>query len=83
VLFREYIACHGVIRRLHSDQGVTLNNQLTLELCKARKIYKARTTAYARLGNVMVERSSKIGQRKAILEALDVHDKENWDELLT
>jgi len=72
-----------VIRRLHSDQGVAFDNQLMLGLCKARKIYKARTTAYARLSNVMVERSSKIGQRKAILEALDVHDKENWDELLT
>ena len=70
-------------RRLHSDQGVALDNQLMLGLCKARKIDKARTTAYARPSNVMVDRSSKLGQRKAILEALTVHNGENWDELLT
>ena len=80
VLFREYIARHGAMERLHSDQGTEFDNELMKELCKMFKVHKTRTTAYAPWSNGMVERSNKT--IKAILRALSVHDKENWDELL-
>ena len=80
VLFREYISRHGVMQKLHSDQGLEFDNQLCLELCKMYKIYKTRTTAYAPWSNGMVERSNKTIE--AILRALNVHEKDNWDELL-
>jgi hypothetical protein len=80
VLFREYIARHGVMERLHSDQGTEFDNQLMKELCRMFKIHKTRTTAYAPWSNGMVERSNKT--IKAILRALSAHDREDWDELL-
>jgi len=80
VLFREYISRHGAMMSLHSDQGLEFDNQLCEELCRMFKIYKTRTTAYAPWSNGMVERSNKT--IKAILRALDVRDKDNWDELL-
>jgi hypothetical protein len=65
---------------LHSYQGLKFDNQLCEDLCRMFKIYKTRTTAYAPWGNGMVECSNKT--IKAILRALDVRDKDNWDELL-
>jgi len=80
VLFREYIARHGAMQKLHSDQGTEFDNQICLELCKMYKIDKTRTTAYAPWSNGMVERSNKT--IKAVLRAMGAHDKETWDELL-
>ena len=40
VLFREYIARHGVMERLHSDQGTEFDNQLMKELAGCSKSIK-------------------------------------------
>jgi hypothetical protein len=80
VLFREYIARHGAMQKLHSDQGGEFENQINLELCKMYRIHKTRTTAYTPWSNGMVERSNKT--IKAILRALSSQERENWDELL-
>ena len=80
VLFREYIARHGAMRWLHSDQGTEFDNHVCLELCKLYGVGKSRTTPYVPWSNGMVERSNKT--IKAILRALNVQEKDNWDELL-
>jgi len=79
-LFKEYIARHGAMHKLHSDQGSEFDNQLSEELCKMYRIDKTRTTAYAPWSNGMVERSNKT--IKAVLRALNAHERDNWDELL-
>ena len=80
VIFREYISRHGAMRKLHSDQGSEFDNQICLELCKLYGVDKSRTTSYAPWSNGMVERSNKT--IKAILRALNVEQKDNWDEML-
>ena len=80
VIFREYISLHGAMRKLHSDQGSEFDNQICLELCKLYGVDKSRTTSYAPWNNGMVERSNKT--IKAILRALNVEQKDNWDEML-
>ena len=70
----------GELRKLHSDQGTELNDQLGKKQCEMYRVEKRRTTTYAPRSERVVSRDSN--RSKTVWRALKAHERDNWDELL-
>ena len=56
---REWIKKHGVPERIHSDQGMSFENQIIKQLCLLYQVKKSKTTPYHPRGNSKVERFNR------------------------
>ena len=72
-----WICRWGAPSQLHSDRGANFESSLMLEICRALKIDKTRTTAYHPEGNGLVERTNRY--IKTMLRVVTQKNPHSWD----
>ena len=72
-----WICRWGAPNQLHSDRGTNFESSLMLEICRALKIDKTRTTAYHPQGNGLVERTNR--SIKTMLRVATQKNPHSWD----
>jgi transposase InsO family protein len=58
-IFNSFVVHYGLLKRIHSDQGVKFESRLIKELCDLFGISKSRTTLYHPIGNGLCERFNR------------------------
>jgi hypothetical protein len=79
-IINKVVCKYGVMKAIHSDQGVNFESELVKEVCKLLKINKIKSVAYHPQSNGQVERA--IQTVKAMIACFVAQNNDDWDQCL-
>ena len=79
-IFTHWIAIHGVMEVLHSDQAQEFESEIIGELCTLLHVKKSRSSPFHPEGNSICERLN--GTLVSILKPYMMNNSDDWDTLI-